>query len=584
MADTETAVVPAAVRTAALIAGSMLAVALPLALRAGRLPAGIDGQWQWGILDHPLDLASVGPVLVAAPVLVALLCAGYKMARWGGAWSWGAAVLGLTGALAGNLVLQTSPPAPFNLAKWPNVLYWPMISGYHTVARDELAEEGLQQFLARYADFQRSQPEPFHLATHPPGLVMLHYAALRFCDGHPGVVRFVLELEPAQLQTGYQLLKPPPGRAERAALDLVAYLSVACAAAAWLPLWRLAVRLVDRANAWLLACSWWFCPGVAVFAPKSDVLYPFFALLAVTAAVAVGEAAVRSQCGRALVAAAATAGVLWGGMLFSLAYAPVAVAIGLAWVAHAWANQQSRRTLLVAAAVAISVAAALTAAFYLLTGLNLVESWFVAYRRHAEFNVRYPRSYLAWLLINPLELVMAAGAPLATVGLISLPWLLCRGWARRSIALRTLLAVLAVWVLLWLSGKNRGEVARLWLIFAPFLLLAAAPGARMTPARWSGVLAVHAIGALLLVNSVQGFLDPASLAAATKEAEGCPVVLAAQEATERSVNDARTHQTARSAPAVDSVNPQSALPCRRRTPHPRLSGRSAPAPGNRRAG
>ena len=498
-------------RYVGLVVGGVLGIAVPLALRAGWLPAGIPGQWEWGVLDHPLDLATLGPVLLAVPFVVVLLSAGYWMERRGGVWHVAAGIVGLVGSIATSLLLQATPPAPFNLGKWPNILYWPMSSGYHAVARDELAPEGLRRFLSRYPDFQRDQPDPFHLATHPPGLVLLHYAALRLCAESPELARWIVRNEPDQVRSGYQLLRPLPPLAERAALDLVAFISAACACAAWLPLWRLAARFLKPGRAWLFACTWWFCPGVLVFTPKSDVLYPLFVLLLLWAGTAGVRAAVEGNGLRALCIATTFGVLLWTGMAFSLVYAPFAVGIAVAWGALAWRRPHTRTVVIGAASVVAVTVLALTAALYLATGLNLLESWVVAYQRHAEFNVRFPRSYLGWLVVNPMELVLSAGAPLGTAGLVSIPWLLRGGWDERRPARLVLTAALAVWVILWLSGKNRGEVARLWLAFAPVLLLAAAEGLRLTGRQWSLVLAAHAVSALLTVNTIQGFLDPASV-------------------------------------------------------------------------
>ena len=40
---------------------------------------------------------------------------------------------------------------------------------------------------------------------------------------------------------------------------------------------------------------------------------------------------------------------------------------------------------------------------------------------------------------------------------------------------RWILAGLFIWMVLWLSGKNMGEAARLWLFLMPYALLAATP-------------------------------------------------------------------------------------------------------------
>ena len=63
-----------------------------------------------------------------------------------------------------------------------------------------------------------------------------------------------------------------------------------------------------------------------------------------------------------------------------------------------------------------------------------------------------------------MELAWAAGLPLAWATCAEVVhWVRTRGW---SIPLATFGFT---WGLLWLTGKNRGEAARLWLFLVPLL-------------------------------------------------------------------------------------------------------------------
>ncbi len=103
-----------------------------------------------------------------------------------------------------------------------------------------------------------------------------------------------------------------------------------------------------------------------------------------------------------------------------------------------------------------------------LTGANplVIASWNL--HHHARFYLEYPRTYRLWLFVNPVELLIALGLP-ATV------WCAAGLLAPRSLP-TSLWATILVLVLVNLTGRNLGEVARLWMLFMPPLLLAAGHG------------------------------------------------------------------------------------------------------------
>ena len=181
---------------------------------------------------------------------------------------------------------------------------------------------------------------------------------------------------------------------------------------------------------------------------------------------------------------------------------------------------------------------ALTIIVALAWDLNLPRVWQLNYANHARFYEVSPRSYFGWLLINPVELTLALGAPLAVMLFFS---------RRRpaadevgfSFAQRAALAfgnpknaapvaVGLVWGLLWLTGKNSGEAARLWIPLMPLVIWAGA-GAwsraqsnvspesldeneqRQSSRDWLVVLAVQATVCLLTVLRVSGFMKERGL-------------------------------------------------------------------------
>ena len=62
-------------------------------------------------------------------------------------------------------------------------------------------------------------------------------------------------------------------------LWFAALLAQAAAAATVIPLFVLLAERVDRRTAWFAAALWPLVPGIAVFLPKSDAVFPLFSIL-----------------------------------------------------------------------------------------------------------------------------------------------------------------------------------------------------------------------------------------------------------------------------------------------------------------
>jgi len=88
------------------------------------------------------------------------------------------------------------------------------------------------------------------------------------------------------------------------------------------------------------------------------------------------------------------------------------------------------------------------------------------YDNHAGFYDKYTRTYWKWFLVNPLELALGLGAPVAV--LAAAAWIRMRPWKECNVRLAHATACFAVWGVLWISGKNMGEAARLWLVVMPW--------------------------------------------------------------------------------------------------------------------
>src|SRR5262249_21910382 len=105
---------------------------------------------------------------------------------------------------------------------------------------------------------------------------------------------------------------------------------------------------------------------------------------------------------------------------------------------------------------------------WLATGADPFIVWRWNLYHHARFYVDYPRTYFLWLWVNPIELAIAVGLP-------TMVWCVAGLLAPRTVP-RSVWATLIALVLVNLTGRNMGEVARLWMLFTPPLLVAAGHG------------------------------------------------------------------------------------------------------------
>jgi hypothetical protein len=506
-----------------IVVGALATLAVCLLLWAGALPLGIAGEWEWGRIERASPVIAWATAGVVAVAYVAFVAVGRRWVERGGA-SRGWAVAALVPA--GFAVQFAAQGLGFGLAKWAFVLVSPASSGYYTTAR-QISD--LSEFLKHYEQFQLIEEKvrgPFHLATHPPGLIVLHYAALRLCETHPNFTRALLATEPPSARDGFRAAAhgqrlPPP---DEASLWLVAVISQLACVATVVPLYWLARRGADDAAGWLAAAMWPLVPAATIFCPKSDVLYPLVA----TSCIALFLAG-QSRGGRCL--CAATAGVImWLGLFHSLALLAVTPIMFLAAALDdPWRSATHWRSLGERGAAAGLGLIAANGLFWLVTDHNLWATWRRCFAIHAHFYDRVHRSYWPWVGFNLAEFSVALGLPLAVAALAGTAEL-CR--ARRAgsppaadpidpspqpaLGARAAAVVCAWWttlLVLDLSGKNLGEVARLWILMMPLAAPAAAVVMRGDGSGRGGVvlLVLQAVQMLVFAAGVQGFYDPASV-------------------------------------------------------------------------
>jgi hypothetical protein len=414
------------------------------------------------------------------------------------------------------LLLQESPPEGFRNSKGIQVLYYPGSSGYFHEARYGMTD--VRSFLAGY-EARMAEGEVLHVGTHPPGLFLLHRGLIELCNSYPALTEFLLATQPDSAVAAGDLIAgqmrgsaTPFTEVDRAALWLGALLTQWIGVLSIGPLYLLMRRTHAPRASFFAAALWPLVPALAIFLPKSDALYPFIGLMFLYCWL--------EGCRRRSLVLCGLAGlVFWCGMVLSLAVLPVGVLALLlclwetraAWVAG---DRGSWRWLGISVAAGAVLFLGAILAFRLLADVNLLIVWRWNVINHAAFYDQFPRTGWKWLLVNPLELAVAVGLPLFVlavggfVGGVREARSARRMWSDPFAGVCVCSAMTIG--LLWLSGKNSGEAARLWLFLMPWLIWLAVDlfarcddGARPKIA-WT-LLAVQAVVCAATVMRVTGF-------------------------------------------------------------------------------
>ncbi|MDA0833039.1 MAG: hypothetical protein O2955_06105 [Planctomycetota bacterium] len=457
------------------------------------LPLGIPGEWTWERILWTDDnlaetLLGICLALLAGALYVAFACWGLPYfvtidLTKGTKRSSITVFLWLCGlwvmANGWVLALQQSPPEPYNLTKATWVTYYPSTSGYFYHARYRIVD--VSSFLSEYEAWMR-EGDVLHVGTHPPGLYLLNYKMLYLCERSSVLTDLLIATMPGEIVRGledinshFRSLPRELKRSDRSALWGMILLTQGIALATIFPIFGVVrCHFSDRA-AWQVSTLWPLIPALNVFLPKSDTLYPFLTLLLVWCAL-------QGVRRKSWLWGCSTGFVLWLGLSMSLALLPglVLTLLLVVWeifTSHR-ANSQSTRgessttsawSQYIAPIIAMGGSFALLVALvWWLTDLNLLNCWRMNLQNHAGFYTQYPRTYWIWLLVNPFELAIAFGLPV-TFAVIS-------SYGRAGVNFRRLpyaawgplICCPLVWSLLWLSGKNMGEAARLWIFLLPW--------------------------------------------------------------------------------------------------------------------
>lgn len=207
---------------------------------------------------------------------------------------------------------------------------------------------------------------------------------------------------------------------------------------------------------------------------------------------------------------------LFACLLLSLAHLPVMVMLAIFVFGFAIADLRSRISSILETTViaALSFFAA-CAVWNHWTQCDLLHVWQLNLTNHAAFYSQSPRSWSDWLAVNPIEFAFSVGLPMALIAIVGIYQMLrdipvsqVRGLTNDRLFC---FACLLTWTLLWLSGKNMGEAARLWCFLTPWCAIVAAQtrggDTAETNQNWKWLLIAQLIVATVTVGRVSGFLE-----------------------------------------------------------------------------
>ncbi len=518
-----------------LLAVGVLATTLlqVIVLNLPAIPLGVPGEWTWPRIEE--DSLQVIELIVALVLLAAI----------GGLTFWGLRFFSTdekdgkpqtddrimrVACLAGMVVLsffmigaiRAVPIGIHGTTGTTWVTYYPRMSGYYTEAMKDPRPVG--EFLAGYEEVVR-EGDFLHQGTHPPGLILYFRGLKGLCTSFPALTSSILAMESPALSDGLEILDQLSvagpftfGRLDRAVLVLNLWVTEFLAALTVVPLTLLIGRFWSPRAGWLSAGFWPLVPALALFLPKSDLLLPLFGM----ATVLFWILAVQK---RSYVFAFLAGCVLWFGLMISLALLVVPVILAafmlLSLPARIGPMTGAERVSFGKLVSGLSPAFILTAGAgvvlpcLLLWGvadLNLFTVWWLNLENHAAFYDHNPRTWWKWLGVNPVEFAFGLGPAVSVLVVGSLVQAVRS--RLRSQADAFVLAVPGVWALLWLSGKNMGEAARLWIFLMPLfvacggLLIARwqeGSETRSLARTWGICLLCQFIVAVATVTGIDGF-------------------------------------------------------------------------------
>lgn len=462
------------------------------------LPLGVNEEWVWPrAFERIPTFLDALPAAIAGVFLIAYLLwqPRTKTGRLrNAAWLSGLMLLGGGWSIA---VISASP-AGGGMARAPFVVFYPRTSGYFHQALYE-AEE-LPEFLSRYQTEISDESDPdnyLHIGTHPPGLTLTYRLLIDLCEQSETLTNFLKRTRPQSVADAIDFIRQRELQAGKdfsegaaAALWLSIIIGHLLAVLTAIPLYLLVSGQFSISTARLLAGMWLLVPAMLIFIPKSDASFP---CLAMCLQLLWFQALDKNSWLYGIL----TAIVFVFAATLSLAFVTVGVILFFQMLYIQYHYKRGWKPTL--SGLLTGIMSVLLIHDFM--KVNLFGVWLQNFENHGRFYHHNVRTYWSWLFVNPIEFAIAVGLPVTVACLFGLKDLI----GQRCPEKKWMIFGLVVWSLLWLSGKNLGEGARLWIFLMPYALLAASPFIeRLTQSSIDRRRAT--LGVLLLLQALVCFL------------------------------------------------------------------------------
>ena len=458
---------------------------------------GIAGEWQWEYYKASIAWLNAAPAILMSLVLGAVII--FWLRRRLSRPLHEVVALAVCLALALGIILDIGKSGPSGEYEAVPVTASPWIGGYFGEAV-WVKDMGtyLDQYTERISGLEVNEPYG-HLADHPAGPVLFHWLVNRTMEALPSLARRFIPRDPEAYGRLRAMVESRPlvGRklsdGEFAGIWAAAFLFRIGYWLALLPLYLITREMYSKEAGLLAVVLAALIPSLHLFGPYPDQLFPVIALAAF-------YTWMRAIKRRSIIWAAVSACLLSIGLFWSMAFLALIALLGMAALLMAWKELLTLDSGKVAAGAGhagtlsrsrwqafawcgwIRVCAGWTAAMaacallpILFFGYDVIGVWRICLSQHANFAVLFPRSYVQWTLFNPLEFALFTGIPAFLLMLLAAV-MDARRWRREwgGVAPAVLpWALLSVLVVLNFSGKNLGEVSRLWMFLMPFAAVSA---------------------------------------------------------------------------------------------------------------
>ncbi len=427
---------------------TLITLSISAVIAADLLPAlrGVAGEWQW--THNSLDLIAWRLVF---PIIIAFAL--YRISNLQSPITNYQLLIFATLALALRLSLQALTANNFSIiARTLNPSYF----GYFPPAA---AIDDLAKFLR---DFTQAQPTlPYYrLATHPPGGVVFHWLIIQLVKIFPTqLLDPILAPRLASLPSWIHNYTTPDIIAGTTASLAIPFLS----SLSLIPLYHLARTLWDDRTARLAILLYAFIPALTLFMPVFDDAFTLITSLTLYFTVNGIKNQKRSQV--------FLAGLICGAGLFaSFGLLPLLLISNLYLL---FSSRAIKSFIYDTAALAIGGVTVWSLAWFIF-GLNPFIIYSNSMSEHAILTTT--RSYWAWLIYNPYDILLFAGIPISILFLGSVIRCCRQLFVERSpsSADHLLISFVITFSLILISGNLRGETARVLLYVQPLIALFAA--------------------------------------------------------------------------------------------------------------